>query len=70
VSWSTHTEAEVKKLKNALQLTPSMAAMTKEHEDEAVPKKWFAVQISYRGMAPVAVSKLEKKQGNSTGEAN
>jgi hypothetical protein len=37
--------------------------ITHQHEDEAAPKK-FAVQITYFAMAPAAVSKLEKKQGD------
>jgi hypothetical protein len=40
-----NTEAKVKKVKNALQLTQQMDVITKEHEDEAAQKK-YAVQIS------------------------
>jgi hypothetical protein len=52
----------VRKLRNALQLSQSMVTLSNEHSTEAAQKK-IEKQLEYRALAPMALSRLEKKNG-------
>jgi hypothetical protein len=57
-----NTEAKVRKLKNALQLSQSMATLTNGQSSERAQQR-VEKQLEYRTVVPVALEKLEGENG-------